>query len=331
MGTPEFAAVDPRRKLIAAGHPGQGRLFRSRRARRRRAATSRCKPRPCKRSPSNAALRCAARRACATPAPRPSSPRLGARRRGRRRIWADPADAGDPRRAAAPAASMSMPSLLPRWRGAAPIQRSILAGDRESGITIMQMDEVASTPARSCWSSSVCRSASATTAGALHRGATSSPQLGGELIVEALGRLTASELTPASRDRCRRHPAAKKLSRDEGAARLARPTATAGARKSGAFDPSPGAQFPCRRRAHPACSVGRGRGQEHTGTERRPAPCSTTRLSTSPAGDGALRPDMPRCSAPGRGATDDRRAAARLRDPVRGDAAVPRYRLDARI
>jgi len=31
-------------------------------------------------------------------------------------------------------------SLLPRWRGAAPIQRSILAGDTETGITIMQMD-----------------------------------------------------------------------------------------------------------------------------------------------------------------------------------------------
>lgn len=32
-------------------------------------------------------------------------------------------------------------SLLPRWRGAAPIQRAILAGDTETGITIMQMDE----------------------------------------------------------------------------------------------------------------------------------------------------------------------------------------------
>jgi methionyl-tRNA formyltransferase len=31
-------------------------------------------------------------------------------------------------------------SLLPRWRGAAPIQRAILAGDDESGITLMQMD-----------------------------------------------------------------------------------------------------------------------------------------------------------------------------------------------
>ena len=31
-------------------------------------------------------------------------------------------------------------SLLPRWRGAAPIQAAILAGDAETGITIMQMD-----------------------------------------------------------------------------------------------------------------------------------------------------------------------------------------------
>jgi methionyl-tRNA formyltransferase len=33
------------------------------------------------------------------------------------------------------------PSLLPRWRGAAPIQRTIFAGDKTSGVTIMQMDE----------------------------------------------------------------------------------------------------------------------------------------------------------------------------------------------
>ena len=32
-------------------------------------------------------------------------------------------------------------SLLPRWRGAAPIQRSILNGDKETGVTLMQMDE----------------------------------------------------------------------------------------------------------------------------------------------------------------------------------------------
>jgi methionyl-tRNA formyltransferase len=33
------------------------------------------------------------------------------------------------------------PSLLPRWRGAAPIQRALLAGDTETGVTIMQVDE----------------------------------------------------------------------------------------------------------------------------------------------------------------------------------------------
>jgi methionyl-tRNA formyltransferase len=32
------------------------------------------------------------------------------------------------------------PSLLPRWRGAAPIQRTVMAGDKETGIVIMQMD-----------------------------------------------------------------------------------------------------------------------------------------------------------------------------------------------
>ena len=32
-------------------------------------------------------------------------------------------------------------SLLPRWRGAAPIQRALLAGDAETGVSIMRMDE----------------------------------------------------------------------------------------------------------------------------------------------------------------------------------------------
>jgi methionyl-tRNA formyltransferase len=41
-------------------------------------------------------------------------------------------------------------SLLPRWRGAAPIQRAILAGDEETGVTIMAMEARASTPGR-CW------------------------------------------------------------------------------------------------------------------------------------------------------------------------------------
>ena len=31
-------------------------------------------------------------------------------------------------------------SLLPRWRGAAPIQRAIMAGDAETGVMVMQME-----------------------------------------------------------------------------------------------------------------------------------------------------------------------------------------------
>jgi methionyl-tRNA formyltransferase len=48
-------------------------------------------------------------------------------------------------------------SLLPRWRGAAPIQRAILAGDTETGVTIMQMGR-GSIPGR-CWRARRRRSA----------------------------------------------------------------------------------------------------------------------------------------------------------------------------
>ena len=62
------------------------------------------------------------------------------RRRGGRRLRADPA---------ASRCWMRFPlgcfnlhaSLLPRWRGAAPIQRAIMAGDRETGVMVMRMEE----------------------------------------------------------------------------------------------------------------------------------------------------------------------------------------------
>ncbi len=72
-------------------------------------------------------------------------------------------------------------SLLPRWRGAAPIQRAILAGDSESGVTIMQMDEGLDTGAMLCSESiAITRD---TTASDLHDRLA---ELGGRLIVEAL-------------------------------------------------------------------------------------------------------------------------------------------------
>ena len=62
------------------------------------------------------------------------------RYRGGRSLWPDPAQA-DPRGAARRGCINVHASLLPRWRGAAPIQRAILAGDEVSGVTIMRMDE----------------------------------------------------------------------------------------------------------------------------------------------------------------------------------------------
>jgi methionyl-tRNA formyltransferase len=80
-------------------------------------------------------------------------------------------------------------SLLPRWRGAAPIQRAILAGDAESGVCIMQMDAGLDT-------GPVLRSARLPiapdeTAGSLHDKLAG---LGARLIVEALAGLPGAPL-----------------------------------------------------------------------------------------------------------------------------------------
>jgi methionyl-tRNA formyltransferase len=72
-------------------------------------------------------------------------------------------------------------SLLPRWRGAAPIQRAIAAGDAETGITIMQMDAGLDTGAMRLWQALPIAAAD-TTATLLDRLAA----LGGALIVQAL-------------------------------------------------------------------------------------------------------------------------------------------------
>jgi methionyl-tRNA formyltransferase len=121
-------------------------------------------------------------------------------------------------------------SLLPRWRGAAPIQRAILAGDAETGISIMQMDagldtgpvilekRIAIAPHES--------------AGQLHDRLA---VLGGEAIVEALG----GSRTP--------HPQpeegvtyAAKISPQEAHLDFTRPAAEL-SRAIRAFNPVPGA------------------------------------------------------------------------------------------
>ena len=72
-------------------------------------------------------------------------------------------------------------SLLPRWRGAAPIQRAILAGDTETGVTIMQMDDGLDTGETLL--SQVVPIEQDTTASDLHD---ILAEAGAELIVEAL-------------------------------------------------------------------------------------------------------------------------------------------------
>lgn len=72
-------------------------------------------------------------------------------------------------------------SLLPRWRGAAPIQRSILSGDHETGITIMQMDAGLDTGAMLLKESIPITSQ--TTASTLHDQLAS---LGGPLLLKTL-------------------------------------------------------------------------------------------------------------------------------------------------
>ena len=82
-------------------------------------------------------------------------------------------------------------SLLPRWRGAAPIHRAIEAGDGETGITIMQMDAGLDT-GDMLLVEKLAIAADDTTP-ALHDKLAS---MGGRLIVQALGTLASGDLTP---------------------------------------------------------------------------------------------------------------------------------------
>jgi methionyl-tRNA formyltransferase len=82
-------------------------------------------------------------------------------------------------------------SLLPRWRGAAPIQRALLAGDSETGICIMQMDAGLDTGA--VLLEEATSIGDEDTAGSLHDRLAS---IGARLIVTALDRLEEGALAP---------------------------------------------------------------------------------------------------------------------------------------
>lgn len=97
-------------------------------------------------------------------------------------------------------------SLLPRWRGAAPIQRAILAGDTETGITIMQMDEGLDTG--DMLLRHACPIMPKDTAATLHDRLA---KLGANDIREALKLLLSDSLRPTRQDETQATYAAKVL------------------------------------------------------------------------------------------------------------------------
>jgi len=86
-------------------------------------------------------------------------------------------------------------SLLPRWRGAAPIQRAIQSGDRETGVTIMQMDVGLDTG--DMLYTVTTPIASNDTAASLHDRLA---QLGADAVLQAIGQLQQGTARPVKQD-----------------------------------------------------------------------------------------------------------------------------------
>jgi methionyl-tRNA formyltransferase len=101
-------------------------------------------------------------------------------------------------------------SLLPRWRGAAPIHRSLLAGDAETGITIMQMDEGLDTG--DMLFKNTCPILPDDTSGSLHDRLAI---LGASALINTLQLIQSNQLKPLKQndaDACYAH----KLTKEEG-------------------------------------------------------------------------------------------------------------------
>jgi methionyl-tRNA formyltransferase len=123
-------------------------------------------------------------------------------------------------------------SLLPRWRGAAPIHRAIEAGDAQTGITIMQMEAGLDTGPM-LLAQAIDIEARDTT-GSLHD---KLAELGGKLVVEALARFDQLAAVPQPETGV---TYASKIDKVEAKLDWNQP-ATVLARKVRAFDPFPGA------------------------------------------------------------------------------------------
>ena len=123
-------------------------------------------------------------------------------------------------------------SLLPRWRGAAPIHRAIEAGDRETGITLMQMDKGLDTGAMLARADLPILDTDTT--GSLHDRLA---ELGASEIVALLPRLAAGSVAATPQDDAMATYAAK-ISREEARLDWTRPATELG-RRVRAFDPFP--------------------------------------------------------------------------------------------
>ena len=86
-------------------------------------------------------------------------------------------------------------SVLPRWRGAAPIQRALMAGDHETGITIMQMDEGLDTG--DMLLKATCPIESDDTSQSLHDKLI---EVGKPLLVAAMNQMAAGEISAEPQD-----------------------------------------------------------------------------------------------------------------------------------
>ena len=124
-------------------------------------------------------------------------------------------------------------SLLPRWRGAAPIHRAIEAGDAETGVTIMQMEEGLDTGPMLLIEKVLIDKSDTT--GSLHDKLAA---LGGRMIVDALRRLEQGNL-PAMPQPEEGVCYAAKIAKEEAALDFNLPAEVV-ARKIRAFNPFPG-------------------------------------------------------------------------------------------
>ena len=127
-------------------------------------------------------------------------------------------------------------SLLPRWRGAAPIQRAILAGDAESGVDLMQMEAGLDTgPVLLQARTPIAES---DTGGTLHDRLAA---LGAQVLADGLARVLRGETLTPTPQRDDGVEYAHKLDKAEARLDWNQPAATL-ARKVRAFDPWPVAE-----------------------------------------------------------------------------------------